>query len=563
MLRVLFTCILFVLLLPVVGCQDDLSGELEGTEEKGTVTLVFSAAPEPIIQTKSEVRPAAKGGEADRAGFSYEMVVTSIDSVGPATKAMTTSFKNAVALLFASDGKYNGKASIGEFNRGDRIEATFTGVTNTTETNCRLVLIADDAASTVDLVKATTSLGSFTGTYTEFYGTNGPAISSDGVKQDADIPYVGSITGIGLSGDKATIYAVPLYRMLAKIMTPVPVLTNASGASSYNIMMYQIRGTNCRFGTNNEYNGNGTNPSVHTGDQASGFQVNNGMCYRYLGENIRSNLSSTSYKEQDRSKLSGASFFNITLTYPEKTISDLQVGDEYVGNSKISFAIFLGSNGPSDFSVRRNHVYNITVNLDGTRDDFIAQSNIDKRIVVDGHYGLCIGYFGGPSFTNATDFNAVSGSYTKKLLLEPNTSRSYDVNDNQWFKWSSNTSAVTQSELRRAWDYSYIKGLNNGLGGMDNAEGYAYKYCYDLTLGGVSKGTWYVPTLMQLMAIWTVVDGLREKPVYQYYSRFDGNYWASTEWYGADGAWRVAFDSGYAGNQGKGNNFPLRCVRDL
>lgn len=135
MLKELSTSILStLLLLPIVSCQDDLPEEQVGDEGKGRITLTFIAEPGPVAKTKAEVRPSTPGSEADKAGFSYEMVVTAIDSISPETKAKPASFKNTIVLLFNGD-TFNGRAEIGEFKGGVPLTATFKGGGNFTICN--------------------------------------------------------------------------------------------------------------------------------------------------------------------------------------------------------------------------------------------------------------------------------------------------------------------------------------------------------------------------------------------------------------------------------------------
>lgn len=571
MLKKLSTCILSVLLLlPVVGCQDDLPDEQEGTEGKGTVTLTFTAEAGRMVQTQSEVRPVTPGSEAEKASFSYEMVVTSIDSTSQATKAMPVSFKNATALLFTSAGTFNGRATIGNFQGGVPLTATFTGVTTTNATNCRVVLVADDAASTLNLA-VNNALKNYSGTYATFCVKGGPEINSETIKNDTDIPYVGSIEGINLSNNATTINSIPLYRMLAKVSLTA-LTTNMPQAT---FAFTQIRAIkSVPFGTSNGYDGSGR---VLVADTAAIEYIESRTTISnifYVGEKImKERPEVASYQQQEYNKHVFAPVLRVVFSYSEDVRKDIHAGEEYVyGGSEnwFEFDIFLGSDGPSDFSVRRNHSYDITINLNGTMADFIAQSVTDNRIRPytnngEKHQGLCVGRLGGfVALANGTNFYDVKGYYTKMLLLEPNTSREIGVADSKTYVWNASSgSSDVQPNARRYWDYDYIKGLDNGLGGMSNVSGSAYNYCRSLTLGGVAAGTWYVPTQQQMSAIQTVLAGMQENPVFGYYSTFNSDYyWSATE-SSATTAWMIYFINGNVNASGKVNRCGVRCVRDL
>lgn len=110
--------------------------------------------------------------------------------------------------------------------------------------------------------------------------------------------------------------------------------------------------------------------------------------------------------------------------------------------------------------------------------------------------GLAIGLFGGASgYTTGTGYSTtITGSYTKLLLLQPNTSGT-TAKDDVSKKWSDNTSTQHQTETRKYWDHTYTSAR------IEKGAGYPYDYCYTLTLGGVTKGTWYLPTQAQVLVM--------------------------------------------------------------
>ncbi|SEG06206.1 hypothetical protein, partial [Parabacteroides chinchillae] len=103
----------FALLATLPSCNDsDLVGPGGGGH---TISLTLATAIAPIQESVAGVRRARSGSEAAQAGFSYELVSSDADSIavsGPMTKAPTT-LKNVYALLFKSDGTFNGRANIG------------------------------------------------------------------------------------------------------------------------------------------------------------------------------------------------------------------------------------------------------------------------------------------------------------------------------------------------------------------------------------------------------------------------------------------------------------------
>lgn len=63
--------------------------------------------------------------------------------------------------------------------------------------------------------------------------------------------------------------------------------------------------------------------------------------------------------------------------------------------------------------------------------------------------------------------------------------------DNVLKKWGD-PGTLYQKETRKYWDRTYVYGIkdNGTIGGMSTATDDFYAYCNELTLGGVSKGTW-------------------------------------------------------------------------
>ncbi|WP_455638330.1 Lcl domain-containing protein [Parabacteroides sp.] len=547
------------------SCNDDLEKEDnggKGNEETRTITLPVNLSFTPITETKAVTRPVKPGSELEKAGFHYELEVTSSTTAdtlsAPDTKAVPTQLKNVVALLFGeTTGKYKGKATVsGTVTAESDLLLDFT-VNTTTDTSYRLVVIANDNAAENSYASSPV-LSSFQDTYAKFLEVKMTNTMMTRTK-DEDVPYVGSITGISMEG-ASSVLAVPLYRMLAKVRV---IINNFSikGGGAFNSQKLVNIGVYL-FGTSNAYNGSGSittlaeNIVSPNGDYASNDQI------YYVGENIQS-YSVTSVTDRCLDKAPNATYLRLITNQSNNTNTSPSVGEEYITSGGVYFMyyIFLGNGSVSDFSVRRNTNYTITVNIDGTLEGQRQQAQTDKRIEVvsnEVHAGLNIGKFGG-----AVEFpaevgdpgNKIAGYYTKDLLIEPNTIRT-TAKDNVEKIWSNSTTQL-QTQARRYWDPTYTVAF------MDKTADLAYDYCYNLTLGSVAKGTWYLPTQAQLGAIWGILQGIQEDSSYANYSAFaEDTYWSATE--NAANAWTIKLSNGHVRNDtGKSDRYHVRCVRDL
>lgn len=560
----------FLLLLYVLSSCTDESIDKDSMGGGGhTLTLQLAATVLPILETKAVVRAARSDSEAAAAGFSYELVSSDTDTTATApgtpagseplaTKAPTT-LKNVYALLFTSSGAFNGRASLGTITAGAATDITFTNVTTPAATGCRLVIVANDNAATNSYASSggTGGFASFSGTYATFQALT----MTNTITADADIPYAGSVTGLNLAADGINgVVSVSLYRTLAKI-----VLNNTfsiiSGPTRASITLYNS-GTR-RFATagTDNYDGSGSTQTTAYTASTPGTNANNVTFY--AGENIRPAGGSTITTPADRNTAkapANACYIRIASTgVPGANITP-KIGEEYIksGSKSFTYDIYLGkSSVVTDFSLRRHTNYTITSAISGSLAMQEALAATDGRVTLTatGSAGLVIGRFGGPSgYTTGTGAaRTISGSYTKLLLLQPNTSGSTAI-DNVSKQWSTNTTTQLQTETRKYWDPTYA------LAHIDKTAGFAYDYCYQLTLGGVTAGTWYLPTQAQLQAIWTMYAGLKEIG-YEGSPAFADSYWSCTE-YGT-GAWYVYFSGGNSGSYSKTNNVRVRCVRDL
>lgn len=572
----------FLLLLYVLSsCTDESIGKDSMGGGGHTLTLTLSATTAPLPETKAVVRAARSGSEAAAAGFSYELVSSDTDTTATApgtpagseplaTKAPTT-LKNVYALLFTSDGAFNGRASLGIVTAGTATDITFTNVATPAATGCRLVIVANDNAATNSYASTggTGGFASFSGTYASFQALT----MTNTITADADIPYAGSVTGLNLAADGIDgVVSISLYRTLAKV-----VLNNTfsitSGPTRSSITLCNA-GTR-RFATAGTDSYDGTGSTQTTAYTPSTLGTNANSVIFYAGENIRPAGGSAITTPADRNSSNAptnASYIRIaSTTLSVAANTNPQIGEEYTlsGTKSFTYDIYLGkSSVVTDFSLRRHTNYTITSAISGSLAVQEALAAMDGRVTLTAtggeSAGLAIGRFGGPSgYTTGTGAApTISGSYTRLLLLQPNTSGS-TATDNVSKVWGASGTEY-QLDTRRYWDKSYIYSIITGgtVGGMNPASGSLYDYCYQLTLGNVAKGAWYVPTQAQLQAIWTVYAGLKGGG-YAGYAAFDAiYYWSCTE-YGTGSAWSVGFGNGGTYNYNKTYNNRVRCVRDL
>ncbi|MCD8267843.1 MAG: hypothetical protein LUD46_04850 [Parabacteroides sp.] len=548
------------------SCSDDMGkddGGDTGNEGTGKLTLPVNLTFTPITETKAVTHPVKPGSELAKAGFDYELEVTSCTAPdtlsAPDTKAAPTTLKNVVALLFGgTTGAYKGKAVVsGTATAGSDLLLDFT-VNTTTDTSYRLVVVANDNAAK-NPYSSTPALSSFMGSYTEFWDIK----MTQDVSTDEDVPYVGSITGIKMEGASGTL-VVPLYWSLAKITYKINHFSIKDGPA-FNRMVIKRLGSRY-FGTPGEYNGSGSTatPTSRAAVNTAFAATSNSF---YYGENIRPNSSVTSATDRCPENAENAACMYLETVSKATVNTTPAIGKEYIAFGGVTFFyyIYFGDGSVSDFSLRRNTKYTITVNIDGTLEGQRQQAQTDKRIEAisnEMYAGLNIGKFGGATgfSTGQGNIPTVFGYYSKNLLLQPNTSGTMDV-DNVEKKWSENTSQKLQTETRRYWDHTYTL----AEGKIDKTAGLAYDYCYNLTLGRVPKGTWYLPTLAQLGAIRRIMEGLKRNNSYAAYFATSGYYWSSSEYGNNDNRLvnNVSFTDYSVSARAKSNEIYVRCVRDL
>lgn len=525
------------------ACTDEMEQATVDSGKGETATLELSLSVPPMLETKAMICEADFGSEARKAGFYYEMQVLTTDtehtdSLAVATKA-AASLKNVYAFLFKSDGTFNGRASYsGAANANTNLSLVFSNIADASATNGRLVIIANDNAATVSYTSSS-AFTSFNGNYAAFQNLT----LTSAVTTDANIPYVGSAT-ISLSdGAFTAIPTVQLYRMLAKIVLTNNTFSITGGPARNAINLYNAG--NKYFGTPNNYDGTGSTVTASGRYLANATAGSNASSNTwYVGENVQTATTNAAYIELG--------------TGVGGTNTSPAIGQEYIasGGYAFKYKVYL-----TNTALRRNNVYNVTVNVSGTLAKHLELASTNSNVSVTStvvHGGLNIGKFGGASgYTTGTGAApTITGSYTKNLLIQPNTTGT-TATDNVTKKWSDNTSTQLQTETRKYWDRTYT------LAHIDKTAGLAYDYCYNLTIGGVAKGTWYLPTQAQLMAMWGILRGIQGNSSYADYSAFVVNsYWSSSE-SSASNAWGVSFNTGNVVNYNKTTTCRVRCVRDL
>lgn len=522
------------------ACTDELEQNQAANGKGKTATLELSLSVPPMLETKAVVCEADSGSEARKAGFYYEMQVlttdtTATDSMHVATKA-TTSLKNVYAFLFKSNGDFNGRASLSTAGINANLSLVFTDIADASAQNGRLVIIANDNKATENYESSTT-FTSFTGNYAAFQNLT----LKSTVTSDADIPYVGSATVTLSSGAFKDVPVVQLYRMLAKIVLTNNTFSITGGPIRSSINLY--RAGNKYFGTPNSYDGTGSTATASgriLTTTTAGTNADKNTWY--VGENV-----------QTAATAANAAYIRLGTNEKSVTVNKTpKVGEEYIAGGGYTFTYDVYLNG---FALRRNNIYNITVNVSGTLDKHLqlaatANSNVSvKNTIV--HGGLNIGKFAGATgFTEGTD---PKGSYTKYLLIQPNTSGT-TAPDNVTKEWSDNTTKQWQSETQKYWDHIYT------LANIDKTGDFAYDYCKNLKIGG--NDDWYLPTQAQLMAIWGILRGIQGYSSYANYSGLVTYYWSSSEYTETD-AWVINFLDGFVGSSVKTNLGFVRCVRNL
>ncbi|WP_455628668.1 hypothetical protein, partial [Parabacteroides chinchillae] len=351
--------IMLAMLPALTACNDDNDGLEKDPTAGHTLTLTLKTGVEAIPETRALIREAAPGSEAAQAGFSYELVSSDADSCSadmPSTKAPTT-LKNVYALLFKSDGTFNGRANIGTMTANTNKIVTFTNVADPAATSCRLVIVANDNAATNNYASTggTGNFANFTGNYATFQTLK----MTNTISSDADVPYAGTATVNLFAGGVNATTSVQLYRTLAKVTVvnqtfSIPYSSQGGGTIPRTGIQLVNAGKKC-FGTKNNYDGTGNN--TNTAGVENSTSVNANTVTWYVGENVQSGYSATNATERNRLKAPNAA--RVTLTGSKTLATD----DAYTCH----FDVFMGKSGSvGDFSLRRHTNYTLTVNVNNS-----------------------------------------------------------------------------------------------------------------------------------------------------------------------------------------------------
>ena len=213
------------------------------------------------------------------------------------------------------------------------------------------------------------------------------------------------------------------------------------------------------------------------------------------------------------------------------------------GVTNIHYYIHLGSNFTSDFNLSGNvhYTYNVVLYKD--------ESNIDSRVdyeMMDISHLQYTGFFAG----NLEKNSAGEWQFSKTLWVEniatasdptkawgPNPSTTNQTNS---FTGKSNTLAL-KDDIYPAANYCFIK--NTNYSNITTIEDPNYIF--------------YPPAQAQLMGIWAVHNSFASTC-----KLGASSYWSATE-YIATNRWNVNFSNGTTGTNGKGNNWAVRCTREL
>ena len=109
---------------------------------------------------------------------------------------------------------------------------------------------------------------------------------------------------------------------------------------------------------------------------------------------------------------------------------------------------------------------------------------------------------------------------------------------------------------------SYSDNMTDGASGTFATDFPAFSYCYEKTDGGVSKGTWYLPSKQELLDLYSAKGSVESVITDNGGTAFSArNYWSATE-SSSSNAWRVHFSNGGTYSNIKTFNSHVRCVRN-
>ena len=109
----------------------------------------------------------------------------------------------------------------------------------------------------------------------------------------------------------------------------------------------------------------------------------------------------------------------------------------------------------------------------------------------------------------------------------------------------------------------YSDNQTNGASGTFATDFPAFSYCYEKTDGGVAKGTWYLPSILELNKLYWAHLGIESTITARGGERIVGCYWSATEpLQYTVGAWAKYFPDNVSHRPDKfGIAFKVRCIR--
>lgn len=171
---------------------------------------------------------------------------------------------------------------------------------------------------------------------------------------------------------------------------------------------------------------------------------------------------------------------------------------------------------------------------------------------VGGLYGGGVIYWVNPD--DANDFRVVAMDQTSQLW---SPSIDYVLGSGAWDRNAFNGSEVWKIAKQ------YSDSQTGGATGNFATDFPAFDYCYNKTDGGVAKGTWYLPSIAELSALYNARARVESVITGNGGMAFSAdNYWSATESsFTSSYAWYVSFSNGST-NDGKTDSYCVRCVRE-
>ena len=139
--------------------------------------------------------------------------------------------------------------------------------------------------------------------------------------------------------------------------------------------------------------------------------------------------------------------------------------------------------------------------------------------------------------------------------------------------WAANRNYVLGSGARNrterngadVWKIAkqYLDSKTGGATGIFATDFPAFSYCYEKTDGGVPRGTWYLPSLRELLDLYSAKGSVESVITTKGGSAFTADYnWSCTEDDNGTFAFWVYFsDGGPSSTHAKTNTWSVRCVR--